>query len=596
MVDVGPALVRVRNLSIVTALEANPIVRDISFDVRRGEVLALIGESGSGKTSIALALMAYAKPGLRIASGTVEVAGRQILSLSAAECRGVRGNRICYVPQSAAAAFNPARTIMSQVIESALVHKSGSRRDLEAKAVEIFRSLALPDPARVGARYPHQVSGGQLQRLAAAMALISDPDLVIFDEPTTALDVTTQIEVLRSFKAAIKSRDTTGVYVTHDLPVVAQIADRIVVLRGGVVQDAGETGAILNDSVQEYTTSLLRAAVHEARVEAPGRQLAVRPIPVLQAEGLVAGYGPVGAGGDPAFTVLKDIGFTLHKGQNLGVIGESGSGKSSLTRVVAGLLAPARGAVRFRGEKLAPVAASRTRQQLRDIQIVFQSADTALNPSHTVGQTLNRVLSFYHGMGADSRRKRTAELLDLVQLPAAAAGRLPSELSGGQKQRVNLARALAAEPAVILCDEVTSALDTVVGAAILDLLRELGRDLDLSLVFISHDLSVVRSLCDEVIVLYAGQQVEQTAVETLAQNNVRHPYTDLLLASVPELRVDWLQDVGPQFERDDALHASIEGCKFYPRCPRGRTGLCDVTPPPERLLAAGNLVRCHMPN
>lgn len=596
MVNPAPALVRVRNLSIVTTLDASPIVQDISFDVRRGEVLALIGESGSGKTSIALALMAYVKPGLRISSGTVEVAGRQLLSLSAAERRSVRGNRVCYVPQSAAASFNPARTIMSQVIESALVHKSASRRDLEAKAVEIFRSLALPDPARVGTRYPHQVSGGQLQRLAAAMALISDPDLVIFDEPTTALDVTTQIEVLRCFKVAIKSRDTTGVYVTHDLPVVAQIADRIVVLRGGMVQDAGETGAILNDSVQEYTTSLLRAAVHQARVEAPGRRSAVRSIPVLQAEGLVAGYGPIGAEGNPAFTVLKDIGFTLHKGQNLGVIGESGSGKSSLARVVAGLLAPARGTIRFRGEKLAPTAASRTRQQLRDIQIVFQSADTALNPSRTVGQTLNRVLSFYHGMGADRRWKRTAELLDLVQLPAATAGRLPSELSGGQKQRINLARALAAEPAVILCDEVTSALDTVVSAAILNLLRELGRDLELSLVFISHDLSVVRSLCDEVIVLYAGQQVEQTAAEVLAQTNVRHPYTDLLLTSVPELRVGWLQDVGPQFEQRDAAHASLGGCNFYPRCLQGRTGLCDVTPPPQRLLAAGNLVRCHMPN
>jgi len=589
-------LVSVEGLNIVARDETGRdklIVQDISFAVARGEVLALIGESGSGKSTIALALMGYVRRGCHFAGGSVEVGERSMLSLSNSELRDVRGSRICYIPQSAAASFNPSKTIMAQVIEGALIHGLANKRDLEAKAVEIFRSLALPNPTTVGRRYPHEVSGGQLQRLAAAMALITDPELVIFDEPTTALDVTTQIEVLRSFKTAIKDRNTTGVYVTHDLPVVAQIADRIIVLRDGVIQDAGSTETILHGSTQDYTVSLVKAVEHRP-IEAQ-EKTSTATVPLLQVEGIVAGYGPTGADGNPTATVLKDISFSLEKGRSLGIIGESGSGKSSLARVLAGLLPPVSGSVRFNGETLATHAGARTKQQLRDIQIVFQSADTALNPSSTVEQILGRPLSFYHGMGSAQRGKRIAELLDLVKMPGAMAKRYPWELSGGQKQRINLARALAAEPAVILCDEVTSALDTVVGAAVLELLRELTRELDLTLMFISHDLSIVRSLCDEIMVLYGGRMVEHTAARLLEQGKPRHPYTDLLLTSVPALEVGWLEQASSQLARIDVDRATRpDGCDFYPRCPLGKAGSCDAASPPMRRLAAGNIVRCHL--
>jgi peptide/nickel transport system ATP-binding protein len=541
--EMKPVLVQVENLNIVARGKDGrdmQIVQDIGFEIAKGKVLALIGESGSGKSTIALALMGYTRRGCRFAGGSVRIGGRDILALSDASLREVRGNRICYVPQSAAASFNPSKTIMSQVIEGALIHGLASQRELEAKAIEIFRDLALPRPDAVGMRYPHEVSGGQLQRLAAAMALITDPELIIFDEPTTALDVTTQIEVLRLFKAAIKERGITGIYVTHDLPVVAQIADDIVVLRDGVIQDVGTTQTILSESRHEYTVSLLAAARHVRPAEAA----AVTPshaTPLLRVENITAGYGPVRSDGTPAITVLKNVSLSLHKGRNLGVIGESGSGKSSLARVLAGLLPPTGGTVRFEGQELASTAAARTKQQLRDLQIVFQSADTALNPSCTVEQILGRPLHFYHQMDGRQCKKRIADLLDLVQMSAATAKRYPGELSGGQKQRVNLARALAAEPAVILCDEVTSALDTVVGAAVLDLLRDLTRDLGLTLLFISHDLSVVRSLCDDIVVLYGGRVVEKITTGALESTGAVHPYTELLLSSVPDMSIGWLE-------------------------------------------------------
>ncbi len=584
--------VAVRDLCVtVRTPEGEPlrIVDGVSFDIQRGDVLALIGESGSGKTTIALALMGYARSGaqisgeIRVGDATFEGAGRATLAAQ-------RGNRITYVAQSAAAAFNPSRRVIEQVIEPALIHGTATAAEARAHAVELFEALALPNPKTIGSRYPHELSGGQLQRLMAAMALITRPDLVIFDEPTTALDVTTQVEVLQAFRKVVREQGATGVYVSHDLAVVAQMADQILVLNRGTVREQNAVQAVLEAPADDYTRTLLAAARPVIKAATP---LVAAGEPLLSITGVHAGYGPIDRNGRATHPVLTDVSLNIGRGAAVGVIGESGSGKSTVARVVAGLLAPTAGTVSLDGEALAPSLGGRTREQLRRIQIVFQNADIALNPAHSVGEILGRVLRFYHGTSGDQARQGVAELLDLIRLPAGIADRRCDELSGGQKQRVNLARALAAKPDVILCDEVTSALDTVVREAILELLAELRRDLGVAYLFISHDIATVKALCDEIVVLYKGTRVESGLRDTYAAPPF-HPYTDLLISSVPELRTDWLTSVGMQSPAPFAnLRESPDLCRFVPRCPVAIAGMCDVAPPPLRLMAAGNSVLCH---
>ncbi|CAN7618727.1 ABC transporter ATP-binding protein [Variovorax sp. LjRoot175] len=528
----------VQGLSICAG--ANTLVDALSFSVQPGEVLALIGESGSGKTTTALALMGYARHGCRISAGRVQIGDTDVLALDAAQQRALRGRTVSYIAQSAAASFNPSRTIMDQVIEPTVIHGLCKRAEAEAKAVQLFRELALPDPETIGARYPHQVSGGQLQRLMAAMALIGDPELVILDEPTTALDVTTQIEVLRAFRRVVRERRATAVYVSHDLAVVAQMADHILVLRNGRMRELNATGQILAAPADEYTKCLLAAARPVTRES--GKAANDDPELLLHVQQLSAGYGPLDAQGRPAMPILQDIDLKLHRGQAIGVIGESGSGKTTLARAVAGLLRPSHGSVLFRGRELKPTLQQRDRDELRRIQIVFQMADTALNPSQTIERILARPLEFYKGLRGAPLQRRIRELLDLVKLPHSVAGRLPGGLSGGQKQRVNLARALAADPDLILCDEVTSALDTVVAAAVLDLLAELRRELGVSYLFISHDLHTVRAVCDEIVVMQHGRKLAQVA-RCDYDRGPHHPYYELLARSVPELRQGWLDDM-----------------------------------------------------
>ena len=587
-------LVEVSGLEVVVRDEAGEsvrIVKNAGFSIPKGEVLALIGESGSGKTTIALALMGYARSGCHITKGNIRIGDIDVMSLNREELIRLRGRTVAYIAQSAAAAFNPAKKIMDQVIEAALIHGLMNRATAQAKAVDLFRALALPDPDTIGQRYPHQVSGGQLQRLMAAMALITDPALVILDEPTTALDVTTQIDVLRAFKKVIRDRGATAVYVSHDLAVVAQMADRVVVLRHGEIREAGETDQVLLAPEDSYTKTLMAAARPAAREYT----LAVEPAPpLLEIRGLTAGYGRPDADGLPKNIVLKDVDLQIHHGATLGVIGESGSGKSTLARVIAGLLPPTKGTVLFNGEPLPPGLTGRTRDQFRRIQIVFQNADTALNPAHSVERILGRPLTFYHGLDGPARARRIAELLDLIRLPANIATRRCGELSGGQKQRINLARALAAKPDLILCDEVTSALDTVVGAAILDLMAELRRELNVSYMFISHDISTVRAICDEVVVLYAGRAVEGGHRENF-QSPPFHPYTDVLISSVPEMRRGWLEEVGAMRSLPEIGGASDSPslCSFLPRCPVRIDGVCNVAPPPRVRLSEGNEILCH---
>jgi len=515
------------------------IVKDVSFTLKRGEVLALIGESGSGKTTIAMSLLGYARPGCHITGGEVAVGGQSMLGLSDTMLASLRGRKVAYVAQSAAAAFNPSRKIMEQVIEGALIHGAMSRSEAQKKATELFRQLSLPHYDSIGNRYPHEVSGGQLQRLMAAMALICDPELVIFDEPTTALDVTTQVDVLKAFKAAVKARNTTAVYVSHDLAVVAQMADQILVLQHGKMVEHNTTTEILNHAVEPYTRQLLAAVSHGASgLNRPTAKT------VLEVSNIVAGYGKITAAGLPQIPVLHDVSIKVEKGKTVGIIGESGSGKSTFARVIAGLIPAAKGYMLLDGKELPASISSRSKSECQRVQMVFQNADTALNPAQKVGDIIGRPLAFFHGMKGEQQRARVAELLALVQLPAELAERKCGALSGGQKQRINLARALAAEPSVILCDEVTSALDTVVAAAILELLKDLQAKLNIAIVFISHDIPTVRTLCDDVLVLYKGNAVEYASGEAVS-TAPSHDYTKKLVASVPTLDPGWLDSRPP---------------------------------------------------
>ena len=574
-----------------------PIVKGVSFNVARGEVVALIGESGSGKTTIALSALGYTKPGLEFAGGEVRLESEDVITMESNQLRDLRGQRVAYLAQSAAATFNPALTIGEQVTESCVLHGILDQKQANERAETLYRALELPDPDRLGKRYPHQVSGGQLQRLMAAMALCGKPDLLVLDEPTTALDVTTQIEVLKAFKSVIKQEGSAAIYVTHDLSVVAQIADHIVVLYAGEVQEHGSAEQVVNQPTHDYTRRLMRAVRPPPAAGQGDETLGEhkRDVPALKVKDITAGYGRK-RNGVPEITVLRDVNVSIERGHTVGVIGESGCGKSTLARVMAGLLPAAHGQVLLDGDDLQPALQKRDRSELQKIQFVFQMADTALNPRQRIDHILGRPLEFYLGLKGKEKRRRIMELLDMVELPQDFAGRYPEELSGGQKQRVNLARALAASPEVLLCDEVISALDSIVGANVIELLKRLRKQTGVSFVFISHDLSTVASFADEIVVLYAGRVVEQGSADQVLSPPY-HPYTRLLISSVPELRVGWLEETMQTQEAQAGIDRVVQlteiGCPFFDRCPLAIEGTCDRETAPIRDLGDGHLIECH---
>ena len=595
------ALLEVNNLQISARNdddELTPIVKGVSFNVQPGEVVALIGESGSGKTTIALSSLGYTKPGLEFVGGEVRLQGEDVISMQNDRLRGLRGQRVAYLAQSAAATFNPALTIGEQVTESTVLHGLMPQEEANRRAEDLYRALELPDPDRLGKRYPHQVSGGQLQRLMAATALCGKPDLLVLDEPTTALDVTTQIEVLKSFKSVIKQEGASAIYVTHDLSVVAQIADHIVVLYAGEIQEYGTADQVVTQPSHEYTRRLMYA-VRPPPAAGQGDETSdehQRKAPALEVKNLLAGYGRT-QNGVPEITVLRDVNVSIERGHSVGVIGESGCGKSTLARVMAGLLPAAQGEVLLDGAALQPALQQRSRSELQKIQFVFQMADTALNPRQRIDKILGRPVEFYHGLKGEEKRRRVGELLQMVELPQEFAGRYPEELSGGQKQRINLARALAASPEVLLCDEVISALDSIVGANVIELLKRLRQKTGVSFVFISHDLSTVASFADQIVVLYAGRVVEQGPTNAVLSPPY-HPYTRLLISSVPELRVGWLEETMETQEAqagiDRVVTLTDKGCPFFDRCPRAMKGTCDEETPPVRSLTGSHSIECHL--
>lgn len=542
-------LLKIRGLKIEGRSDEawNPIINGVDMDLKKGEVLGLIGESGAGKSTIGLAAMGYTRDGVRISEGSVEFDGIDLVTASAAVKRSLLGKRIAYVAQSAAASFNPAHRIIDQHTEAPVQHGVDNRANSAADGMELYRKLRLPNPEEIGFRYPHQVSGGQLQRAMTAMAMSCRPDLIIFDEPTTALDVTTQIEVLAAIREIVEEFDTAAIYITHDLAVVAQMADRIkVLLRGDEVEEA-DTRTMLSDPQEDYTKSLWAVRAFER----PAKPAVVTgSTPVVSVNGITAAYGTT--------DVLHDVSFDIHAGRTVAVVGESGSGKSTTARCITGLLPPRIGDISFDGKVLPGSYKKRTKDQLCQAQMIYQMADTALNPRKTIGQIIGRPVQFYMGLTGAARRKRVNELLEQIELePDTYFNRLPSELSGGQKQRIGIARALAAEPKFIICDEVTSALDQLVAEGILRLLGDLQDKLGLSYMFITHDLATVKAIADEVVVMKDGKVVEQGPKLDMF-TPPHHAYTDLLLSSVPEMDPDWLTNLLQERGVDNIGDAAVD--------------------------------------
>ena len=530
MTDDRP-LVKIRNLKIEGRADETwlPIINGLDLDLFPGKVLGLIGESGAGKSTVGLAAMGFTRDGCRITDGSVEFDGTDLVKASKSVRRALLGKRIAYVAQSAAASFNPAHKIIDQHTEAPVYHNVSSREESQSDGIDLYRKLRLPNPEEIGFRYPHQVSGGQLQRAMTAMAMSCRPDLIIFDEPTTALDVTTQIEVLASIRDIVEQFGTAAIYITHDLAVVAQMADDIkVLLRGDEVEQA-DTRTMLSNPQQEYTKSLWAVRSFERPQKPPVEPSAV---PVVSVKNVTAAYGKI--------PVLHDVSFDIHPGRTVAVVGESGSGKSTVARCITGLLPPREGQIHLDGTELPASYKRRSKDQLRQAQMIYQMADTALNPRLRIRDIIGRPVEFYRGLKGEARNQRVSELLEQIELdPAEYMNRRPTELSGGQKQRIGIARALAAEPKFIICDEVTSALDQLVAEGILRLLANLQDQLGLAYMFITHDLATVRAIADEVVVMKEGRVVEAGPKNEMF-TPPHHPYTDLLLSSVPEMDPDWL--------------------------------------------------------
>lgn len=554
MADIHAPILRIRGLHVQTQPgkdpqhpDGNSLLAGVDLELAPGEVLGLIGESGAGKSTLGLAALGYFRAGCRPTAGEVIFAGVDLLQLREKELRALRGAKLAYVSQSPAASFNPFKRVGRQIAESLVLHRECSWAEGLEQAISLLDELEIPDPQAFALRYPHQVSGGQLQRAMIAMAMACGPDLLVLDEPTTALDVTTQVGVLAAIRKTLRRHRTAALYISHDLAVVAQLADRILVLRSGRCVEVADTPELIERPIAGYTRELLNAfsmgaasrqetgegdsALPQEWHESPS---ATSHAPMLTLDGVTVGYAN-------APSVVKNVTLRVDRGRTLAIVGTSGSGKSTLARAICGLMASEAGSLSFDGQPLVPDYRHRTADQSRRIQLVYQHPDTALNPGQTIGDMLSRVVERHFGGTKASLRKRVAELLEMVSLPSDIAARKPSKLSGGQKQRVGIARALAAKPDLMICDEVTSALDPLIALEILELLARLQRETGVAYLFITHDLGIVRRIADSVAVMRDGRVVSNGTVHEVFDASP-DDYTKFLLSSVPQLHQGWLDE------------------------------------------------------
>jgi peptide/nickel transport system ATP-binding protein len=645
----------------------NNVVNEAPFSIARGEALGLVGESGCGKTTTALALLGFQRPGSRIRSGTIDFGGRDLAHLSRRELQKVRGRRVSLVPQNPTTALSPGLRIGDQLAEAMAVHDVGSSgADRTRRARELIAHVRLPDPARTARKYPHQLSGGQQQRVVIAMALACDPELIVLDEPTTGLDVTTQAQILDLLRRLRAELGMAMLYVTHNLGVVAAVCDRVGVMYAGELVEDAPVRELFSHPRHPYTRGLIDAvpsvaAPHRSRdfvlrgllkrnelpkgcrfaprcdfaEEACFEQRQVlRPIAeahevacrrVEEVERLTAGrtsassYVPLVAAADeslldvaglsitydrrrwrlgravrPQLVVVQDVTFDLRARETFALVGESGSGKSTIARTVGGLLRPLSGQLTFEGRDLAATVESRSKDVRREIQIVLQNPDASLNPRQRVHQIVGRPLELFFGLRGKARRAGVAKALEDVRLDAAFANRYPDELSGGERQRIAIARALAARPRLMLCDEILSALDVSVQTNIVELLRELQAEQGIAYLFISHDLAVVRALSHRVGVLYLGELCEVgSAADVYAPPY--HPYTHMLLSAVPE--IDGENTISTAVRSDPGVASARpeSACPFTDRCPWKVGPICHEVDPPWQTTGNGHMLRCHIP-
>ena len=644
------ALLQVSDLSVSyrQGLGWKRVVEGVSFEVQHGEVLGLVGESGCGKSTVALQLLGFRHGSLRTDSGRITLSDRNVLGLARADLDALRGAEVSFVPQNPTTALNPSMRVGAQIDEILTAHGRGA----ESRTRELFTLVGLPNTEEFLRRYPHQLSGGQQQRVCIAMALACEPRFVVLDEPTTGLDVTTQeqiVDLLVDLRSCLRM---SMLYVTHDLGLLSQIADRIGVMYAGKLVEIAPAAELFSAPRHPYTRGLIAAlpridgdgrnvkplrgllqrdslppgcpfaprcdfalprcfeeaqvlepvgALHEAACWRVAELLpAPRPapsgtvpsvaeeqdiVPLLAVDRLTVRYGS----GTRSFTALKDVSLTVGMRETLALVGESGSGKSTLARALAGMFAPAAGTIRLNGKPLEGLVKNRSAEQRRLIQYIFQNPDASLNPRATIGRSLARPFSFFFPEKVDSEAEKILHALDDVRLDAGYAARYPDQLSGGERQRVAIARALIAEPEVLLCDEVLSALDVSVQASILELLQRLKSERGIAMLFISHDLAVVRMLADRVCVLFRGEIMEIGSREAVFSPPF-HPYTQSLLEAVPTP----LKKPRPPRKTENPAQERDGGCVYATRCAWEVTGLCRVTAPPLRKAGRDLAIRCHL--
>ena len=661
-------LVQVKNLGIGFTSRTGatlPILRNIDLAIGEGETIGLVGESGCGKSTLALAMMGYLKSGLSVLEGESLFRGRNVFDMGERALEDIRGGELALIPQNAGQSLTPTSRIGRQIDESVKLHTRLVKEQRRERVIELLLQVRLPQPEELLKRYPHELSGGQQQRVAIAMALAGEPDVLLLDEPTTGLDVTTQAHILELLRDLAAETGTAMVYVSHDLGAIARVSNRIAVMYAGELVLEGPARQVLKQPAHPYARGLLlsiprlkeavvpasmpgrpplpggagqgcgfadrcpmaeqrcrdkrptleptttqefvRCHFHERVEQLPPPEPPKRPDrssrdetdSILQFNDVAISYAKPGIvdqilGRQPNVTpTINEIDLTIRQGETFGLVGESGSGKSTILRAIAGLLPPQSGTITYeKAESLNTSVEERSNDLLRCVQLIFQNPDASLNPRHTVAEILAQPLKLYFGLGGDELRERSVALLEQVRLRADYLERLPSQLSGGEKQRVAVARAFAAEPKLVLCDEVTSALDVSVQAAVLDLLIQLQVDQGTTYVFVSHDLAVVRALADRVAVLYQGRLCEMGPSENVYRFP-SHPYTEVLLGAVLEPDPDAELTLAADDVAD--LFPPPKGCPFQRRCPRKIGDICDDETPPWRPAEFGHAIRCHIP-